>query len=112
MAYKLQFPARSHIHPVVHVSQLKKALPSTTTVNPDTPLLWVIVGRPLYLVKLLDIHLHRHSLSTTTMGMVQWSNLPQDLTTLENLQVLQHQFPLALTCGQAVILHGGCHKLC
>ena len=103
MAYKLQFPARSHIHPVVHVSQLKKALPSTTTVNPDTPLLWVIVGRPLYLVKLLDIHLHRHSLSTTTMGMVQWSNLPQDLTTLENLQVLQHQFPLALTCGQAVI---------
>ena len=79
VAYKLQLPAHSHIHPIDHVSQLKKALPSTTIVNPDTPLLCFIVGRPL--VQLLDIHLHHRSLSTTTMGMVQWSNLPEDSTT-------------------------------
>lgn len=79
VAYKLQLLARSHIHPVVHVSQLKKALPSTTKVNPDTPLLWVIVGRHLYLVKLLDIHLHHHRLSTTTMGMVQSASRLDDL---------------------------------
>ena len=58
VAYKLQLPANSQIHPVLHVSQLNKALPPNTTLSTDDELqlLYMLEGLPPSQV--LDQRLH------------------------------------------------------
>jgi len=93
VAYKLQLPPGSQVHPVVHVSQLKKALPPSTEVSPDADLSCISVTSPLLPVQLRAIKHCKVGNRMIPKVQVQWSNLPPSWVTWENLNTLQATFP-------------------
>lgn len=103
VAYKLQLPATSHIHPIFHVSQLKQAVPPQQEV----------ASLPAHLEglqipeKILQKHIVSNNLSPVTQGLIKWSGLDISLATWEDLEALQQRFPRAPAWGQAGSYQGG-----
>jgi len=95
VAYKLELPPSASIHPVFHVSQLKKAV-GDQIVSPVLP-----DGSSYYQVPECVL---RHRLSSgdrpVLQGLIKWSGLPSSLATWENLDDLRRRFPRATTWGQ------------
>jgi hypothetical protein len=92
LAYWLEFPASSSVHPVFHVSQLKKAVSarhSVTSVPPSADVLWSVLEK---ILQKRSVTKGTHSI---LQGLVKWSNLPVSLATWEDLEFLQQQFPCA-----------------
>jgi hypothetical protein len=85
VAYKLQLPAHSKIHGVIHVSQLKKALPPDTEVSADEALLCIQATDTLYPVGVLDRKLMQIGAGTSDYGLIQWERLPSSWATWENI---------------------------
>jgi hypothetical protein len=98
VAYKLQLPPSSSIHPVLHVSQLKRALaPSETTA--ELPDRFDELQVPVKILK------RRLGAEGSHQVLVQWSGLSPSLATWEDVTHLQQRFPQALAWGQAGFLH-------
>ncbi|KAK1617297.1 hypothetical protein QYE76_022814 [Lolium multiflorum] len=98
VAYKLILPEHSLVHPVFHVSLLKKSLPreimAEATLPPDASTEQVperVLAR------------RRRILGNTTLleGKVVWSGVSDNLATWDNLQELKKRFPEAPAWGQA-----------
>jgi hypothetical protein len=97
VAYKLALPASSAIHPVFHVSQLKKLVgqhQSVTATPPDSDLQWSI------LVAILQLRTVSAGASSKVQGLIHWSQMPDSLATWEDLISLQQAFPRAPVWGQ------------
>jgi transposase InsO family protein len=78
VAYKLQLPAYVHIHPVFHVSQLKRHLGPTAIPNPDLPLVDAhgnIKTEPVAILQTRQIPCNNVAV---VQWLVQWENLPPD----------------------------------
>lgn len=100
VAYKLALPSSSAIHPVFHVSQLKRAVPAST------PLAQLPVR--LEGLQVPERILRRRLDSAGSLQiLVKWSGMPTSLATWEDYTALHQAFPGAPAWGQAGFLPGG-----
>ena len=97
VSYKLQLPENSKIHPVIHVSQLKKAVRSTDTVSAELPLTFVdlLAVQP---ARIVEDRLVRRGGKMVPQVRVQWEGLP---SSWEPLFAIVNAYPHAPAWGQA-----------
>jgi hypothetical protein len=81
VAYKLDLPFHTKIHPVVHVSQLKQHIPPHTEVSPDFPTLPSDPMQQLVPEAVLDQRVIVVGSSSIHQLLVHWSDLPSTLAT-------------------------------
>lgn len=89
MAYRHQLPAASKIHPVIHVSQLKKALPPATVVSPDNDLNYIHIAHNVVPLQVTETKLQLLGDKLVPFDRVQWNSLPSSWTTWENLRSIE-----------------------
>jgi hypothetical protein len=107
VAYKLQLPPGSSVHPVFHVSQIKEHRPDYTPVFaefPKLPSLDIIDTSP---ERILDRRMVKKGNAAIVQVLVKWTHLPEDSATWEDWAVLTTRFPSVLTWGQASFPPGG-----
>lgn len=101
MAYKLQLPPGSLIHPVIHVSQLKKAIKHPSEVSPEESLNLIYDAHMICPAKIARRRFSQLGHKVIPQGLIQWSHSPPQWSTWENLNALRHQFPYSPAWGQA-----------
>jgi len=92
VAYRLELPPSSSVHPVFHVSQLKKVVGARHTVTPTLPPSSVLWSVPAHILQRRQVTKGKRLVQ---QGLIQWSNLPASLATWEDLEYLRQQFPRA-----------------
>jgi len=98
VAYKLELPPGSSIHPVFHVSLLKPAPPHKSQVSTDIPESDFGLQVPELILKR---RLHPRQDGAVAQVLVKWSNMDVDLATWEDAEALHQKFPLAPAWGHA-----------
>ncbi|KAF2325716.1 hypothetical protein GH714_033646 [Hevea brasiliensis] len=93
LAYKLELPAGSKVHPVFHVSLLKQHIGDTFPVSDVLPLLSDDGEAILEPATILDTRWIRRGSRTIQESLVLWKHLPQEDATWENSVELQVRFP-------------------
>ena len=92
VAYKLALPESSKVHPVFHVSQLKKHVGPSNSQS-HLPLLdesGVIIKEP---ISIIDRRIRKRNNQAITEVLVQWRNTFPEDATWELWSTFQQQFP-------------------
>lgn len=90
VAYKLELPAHSSIHPVFHVSHLKKVVGASHQVITSLPSDFNIHLAPEQILQTYSV---ARGGTNIAQVLVKWNNLPLDLATWEDYEALCHEFP-------------------
>jgi hypothetical protein len=98
VAYKLELPLSSTVHPVFHVSLLKPAPSSKYVVSPTLP---DIVDDLQFPDAVLQRRLHQRHDGAVPQVLVKWSDLDTSLATWEDEEALRQRFPQAPAWGHA-----------
>jgi hypothetical protein len=101
VAYRLDLPSDSKIHPVVHVSQLKKHIAPHLQVSTDLTVIPDVEIDPPTPIVVLDTRMVSRGSSTTTQLLIQWSRFPSTMTTWEEQKDFCRRYSAAPACGQA-----------
>jgi len=103
VAYKLQLPATAVVHPVFHVSQLKKHV-GNHVVQSDLP---VLSEKPLlHPQKIIERRMVKRGNTTTTQYLVLWKNLPLTEATWEDAEEFNWQFPQSHLEDKVYLMEG------
>jgi hypothetical protein len=97
-AYRLHLPKKSHIHHVLHVSQLKKALGPNCQVHAELPPPDAQFAIP---IRVLQRRFRHHNATSIPWVLIQWSGQPNTLAIWEDFEELKQRFPKAPAWGQA-----------
>ena len=101
VSYKLQLPEKSKIHPVVHVSQLKKALRPGESASSALPIDLIDLSVPVQPMEIHDERMIRKGSKHVPQLFVQWEKWPDTCCTWENLYTMVDEFPHTPAWGQA-----------
>ncbi|XP_022640511.1 uncharacterized protein LOC111242275 [Vigna radiata var. radiata] len=92
VAFKLQLPDTSRIHPVFHVSQLKIAV-GTKQVEKDLPDELQAAGPMFWPLKILDRRQQQRNKELIPQILVEWQEGGKEGATWEDVLTIQEQFP-------------------
>ncbi|KAL6203482.1 hypothetical protein ACLB2K_027182 [Fragaria x ananassa] len=101
VAYRLELPPNSRLHPVFHASLLKKRIGDSAPVSGTLPQFdkdGQVVWEPL---RVLDMGTRTYSKRRITTWLVQWKRLQVEDATWEDAATMISKFPTFGTCGQA-----------
>ncbi|KAK1607032.1 hypothetical protein QYE76_030705 [Lolium multiflorum] len=107
VAYRLQLPEGSLVHPVFHVSQIKDYRSDYTPVFTDPPTIPALDTTDTVPERILDRRMVKKGNSAITQVLIKWSQIPEDAATWEDWDVLATRFPAVLAWGQASSPPGG-----
>ncbi|XP_012847898.1 PREDICTED: uncharacterized protein LOC105967845 [Erythranthe guttata] len=94
VAYELQLPPTAKIHPVFHVSLLKKHVGSRDQIVADIPPMTDNGELLLVPLKVLDRRMVKRNNIAVGQMLVQWAHLPMEEATWEDADSMLQRFPL------------------
>ena len=93
MAYKLEFPSSTTIHPVFHVSQLKQALGSADLCQPLSLILADDLEWLVEFDQVLHIRQSPNNNPPVIEVLIQWKELPRFEASWESADTIKERFP-------------------
>ncbi|OIV89427.1 hypothetical protein TanjilG_21902 [Lupinus angustifolius] len=108
VAYRLALPEHTRIHPVFHVSLLKKALKPTQQSQPIPSMLseeWELKVQPATILH------HRVGQNGDVEVLVQWEGLPECENSWESVAQMQEVFPQFALEDKLSLLEGGIDRI-
>lgn len=101
IAYKLELPSDSQVHPVLHVSQLKTYIADHTPVFRELPTPLQLDVADLTPEQILDRRLVKKDNASYLQVLIKSSTMPTSLATWEDYEVLRRRYPDATAWGKA-----------
>jgi Chromo (CHRromatin Organisation MOdifier) domain len=96
VAYRLRLPIGSTIHPVLHVSQVKRHIKHDQPVSPSLPLLNSDGQLKIYPKYILARRAIKRDNQAIPRILVKWSNLSEDDASWEDYETIRSTYPTAI----------------